>query len=134
MVIIIPAVMNLYLSMERDLKKIVGKQHLQGEAAAWMTDFRDEVKSGRHFRLTEEGWLLFERSSGDTVRYSHDRRRLVRSVRRAGEKRFKGRTVMAHNVYIVTFATDREGVFVDIGLQNWHSDVSYQTYIRGRAP
>lgn len=133
-VILIPAVMSLHHTLESDLKQLVGKQHLQGEAAAWMSRFRDEVRSGGQFRISKEGGLLFELPSGDTVQYKQNRRRLIRRVRHQGEKQFKGTTILAHDVYYAGFETDGKGVKVDIGLQNWHSDLTVQTYIRGRTP
>lgn len=132
MVLLIPAVFSLGHMLEAEMKKAVGRQQLQEEASAFLSDARDELRRGVHFRLSPGGWLLFDLPTGETIRYKHDRRRVIRGVRKPGETRFSGTTVLLHDVYYAGFYPDGEGVWLDLGLQNWHTDISVKTYIRGR--
>ncbi|MGI6127292.1 MAG: hypothetical protein ACOYEF_10010 [Planifilum sp.] len=131
-VLLIPVVFSLGHVVEAEVKKAVGRQQLQEEASAFITDVRDELRRGSDFRMTSEGWLLLDLPTGETIRYKHDRRRVIRSVRKPGESRFSGTTVLLQEVYYASFTPDKQGVWLDLGLQNWYSDLDVKTYVRGR--
>ncbi|MFC4076622.1 pilus assembly FimT family protein [Salinithrix halophila] len=132
LVILIPVIFSLEYVMEKELKKGFYRHQLQAEVAQFTADVRNEVRRGRRFRLSSEGWLLFDLPSGDTVRYKQYRRRLIRSIRPSSERKFRGTTIVLQNVYFSGFEPDREGVWVETRLQNWHSDLSIRRYFRGR--
>lgn len=131
-VLLIPVVFSLGHMVEAEMKKAMGREQLQEEASAFVSDARDELRRGYHFRLSPEGWLLFELPTGETIRYKHDNRRVIRSVRKPGETRFSGTTVLLQDVYYAGFYPDEEGVWLDLGLQNWYADLNVKTYVRGR--
>lgn len=131
-VLLIPVVFSLGHMVETELKKAMGRQQLQEEAIAFVSDVRDELRRGSDFRLSPEGWLLLDLPTGETIRYKHDRRRVIRSVRKPGETRFSGTTVLLQEVYYAGFYPDGDGVWLDLGLQNWYGDLKVTTYVRGR--
>ncbi|GAA5344647.1 hypothetical protein CLV97_105124 [Planifilum fimeticola] len=131
-VLLVPVVFSLGHMVEAEMKEGIGRQQLQEEASAFVSDVRDELRRGSHFRLSPEGWLLFDLPTGETIRYKHDRRRVIRSVRKPGETRFSGTTVLLQEVYFAGFYPDKHGVWLDLGLQNWYADLNVKTYVRGR--
>lgn len=130
--ILIPAVFSVQYGLESQLKKGFYRHQLQAEAQQFNADVRDEIRQGINFRLSEKGWLLFELPSGETVRYKQDKRRLLRGIRSDQGEKFQGVTVLLQDAYWVGFEPDDEGVWVEIGLQNWHSDLKIRRYYRGR--
>lgn len=131
-VLLIPVVFSLGHMLEAEMKKGMGRQQLQEEASAFLSDARDELRRGFRFRLSPEGWLLFDLPTGEIVRYKHDRRRVIRGVRKPGESRFSGTTVLLQEVYYAGFYPDGDGVWLDLGMQNWYADLKVKTYVRGR--
>ncbi|MEW9033601.1 MAG: hypothetical protein AB2404_12905, partial [Planifilum fimeticola] len=131
-VLLIPVVFSVGHMVEAEMKEGIGRQQLQEEVSAFVSDVRDELRRGSHFRLSPEGWLLFDLPTGETIRYKHDRRRVIRSVRKPGETRFSGTTVLLQEVYYAGFYPDQDGVWLDLGLQNWYADLNVKTYVRGR--
>ncbi len=131
-VLLVPAVMSLGLLIESGTKQIIGRQQLMMEAEAFLADLRNEVRQGNGFRLSGENWLEFDLPSGETVRYRLDKRRIIRSLRGADEAQFRGTTILLQDVYLFTCVPDKEGVEIEIGLQNWESDITLQTYLRSR--
>ncbi|MDR6224938.1 hypothetical protein [Desmospora profundinema] len=132
LLLFVPVVMSVSFHVEKGMKEAFWEQQLQMELSAFAADVRDEIRSCTHHRLSKEGWLLMETPTGETIRYKHDRRRIIRSVRPLGESRFQGTTILAHDVYWVVFSPDGTGVHVEIGLQNWHGDREARLYFRGR--
>lgn len=133
LLLFVPIVMGISFHLEKGMKAAFWEQQLQMELSAFASDVRDEIRAGTHHRLTKEGWLLMDMPTGETIRYKHDQRRIIRSVRPRGETRFHGTTILAHDVYWVSFFPDHTGVHVEIGLQNWYGDREAQFYFRGRA-
>jgi hypothetical protein len=132
LIVMIPALTTFQWVMESRGKRMMDRQGLQAEADVFTADVRDDLRQGTNFRLSKQGWLLFDLPTGETVRYKEKARRLIRSVRAPGESRFKGTTVMLQDVYFVSFQPTNEGVWLDIGLQNWHSDLDMKVFVRGR--
>ncbi len=132
LVILIPAVMSFGLLMESNTKQMIGRQQLMMEAEAFLADLRNEVRQGTNFRLSKENWLEFDLPSGETVRYRLDKRRIIRSLRGVDEAQFRGTTILLHDVYLFNCVPDHKGVEIEIGLQNWESDITLQTYLRSR--
>lgn len=132
LLLIIPVVLAVSLDLEQALKQLIAEQELRSEAEAFATDIQKDVQRGNHFRLSPEGWLLFDFPTGETLRYRHDRRRVIRSVKKPGHSAFRGTTVLLHNVYFISFHPHRGGVSIDLGMQNWHGDVEREFFIRGR--
>ncbi|MFS8513963.1 MAG: hypothetical protein LOD87_09615, partial [Planifilum fulgidum] len=98
-VLLIPVVLSLGDAVEAGMKEGMGRIQLQEEASAFVSDVRDELRRGSRFRLSPEGELLFDLPTGETIRYKQDRRRVIRSVRKPGETRFSGTTVLLQEVY-----------------------------------
>lgn len=131
-VLLIPAVMSLSLLIESGTKQIVGRQQLMMESEAFLADLRNEVRQGRNFRLSKENWLEFDLSSGESVRYRLDKRRIIRSLRGADDVQFHGTTILLQDVYFFACTPDSNGVEIEVGLQNWESDLILKTYLRSR--
>lgn len=124
--------MTLGLVVQSGSNRIIGHQQLAMEAEGFLSDVRDEIRQGSDFRLSSQHWLEFDLPSGETVRYRLDQRRIIRSLRAADGTQFQGTTILLHDVYYFACVPDEEGVEMEVGLQNWHTDLSVKTYIRGR--
>ncbi|MFD1436014.1 hypothetical protein ACFQ5F_14025 [Kroppenstedtia eburnea] len=130
--LLIPVVLGVSLELERGLKKMVAEQQLHSAAETFIADVRDDLRRGENFRLSSTGWLLFDLPEGETIRYKHQRRRVIRSVRPPGASRFKGTTILLDDVYFIGFDPGSDGVRFDLGLQNWHGDLDTTFFVRGR--
>ncbi|SFJ07158.1 Putative Competence protein ComGF [Thermoflavimicrobium dichotomicum] len=102
------------------------------EYRAFLSYVQNEVKQGAHFR-TENGALLFELPSGETIRYEQKNRQVIRRVKKANEKHFKGTMILLQHVYLILFIPDKSGVLLDVGLQSWSADLEMKIYIHGRS-
>ncbi|PTX65026.1 hypothetical protein C8P63_101250 [Melghirimyces profundicolus] len=130
--LMIPVFLAVGLELEKGVKKITAEEELRSEAGAFTADVREDIQRGRNFRLSPEGWLLFDLPSGETVRYKQHRRRVIRSVRPPGHTAFRGTTVLVHHVYFISFEPRRDGVGIELGMQNWHGDYDRKFFVGGR--
>ncbi|SFS80063.1 hypothetical protein SAMN05444972_10819 [Marininema halotolerans] len=131
--LLIPAIFSFEYGLERQLKKGFYRQQLGAEIQQFVADVRDEIRQGQDFRLSNEGWLLFDLPSGETVRYKQDKRRLLRGVRSKEGSGYQGTTILLQDAYWIGFEPDQDGVWFEVGLQNWHSDLKVRRYFRGRS-
>ncbi|MCS1350547.1 hypothetical protein [Mechercharimyces sp. CAU 1602] len=132
--LLLPTLFSLGWIVEKEMKEMMGRQRLE---VAWDTfygDLYEEIGEGSDFRLDERGDFHFELGDGRRVRYRQDSRTrsVVREVKRVNESHYKGRTVLLQEVYYAAFVPMQEGVYVDIGLQNWTADLEINTFIRSR--
>ncbi|GGA31537.1 hypothetical protein GCM10007416_00060 [Kroppenstedtia guangzhouensis] len=130
--LLIPVVLGVNLELERSFKKTMAEQQLHSAAETFIADVRDELRRGENFRLSPTGWLIFDLPEGETIRYKHQRRRVIRSVRGPGTSRFQGATILLEDVYFIGFDPGPDGVRIDLGLQNWHGDLDTTFFVRGR--
>ncbi|SDB95579.1 hypothetical protein SAMN04488112_10197 [Melghirimyces thermohalophilus] len=132
LVLLIPIVLAVSLELEKGMKTILAEQALRSGAGAFAADVREDLRQGKNFRLTSEGWLLFEQPEEGTIRYKLDKRRIIRSVSQSGQSNFRGTTVLIHDVYMVHFTPEAGGVRIELGMQNWHGDYETEFFFRGR--
>lgn len=130
--LLIPVVLGVSLGLESGLKKMVAEQQLHSGAETFIADVRNDLRRGENFRLTSTGWLLFDLPEGETIRYKHQKRRIIRSVRPPGASRFQGTTILLEDVYFIGFDPGSDGVRIELGLQNWHGDWDATFFVRGR--
>ncbi|MBA4493272.1 hypothetical protein ACFO25_06640 [Paenactinomyces guangxiensis] len=131
LVLLLPALFFSARTLETEIKKLVSHHRLQMEYIAFVTSVQAEIRQGRGFR-TDEGALLFDLPTGETIRYKWQKRQVVRSVKKKGETAFKGMTVLANHVYFITFVPGRDKVMIDIGLQNWNANLDMSVAVAGR--
>jgi hypothetical protein len=110
---------------------MIGQEQLMTTYTAFISFIQNDLKQGRNFH-SEHGALFFQLPSGKMIKYELKRRQVIRSVKKPGEKKFKGHMVLLQEVYMVLFIPDAAGVRVEVGMQNWHADLYMKTYIHGR--
>jgi hypothetical protein len=131
--LMLPIVFTLAFTVESSLKKQIGREQLQMEANAFVSDIRDEIRGAVRVRSGTDGALWLDRPEGSIVRYQLKKRRVIRNVRHPGERSFSGTTVLLHEVYFLSFVPVEDGVKVEVGLQNWYADEEVVTFVRCRS-
>lgn len=131
LIILFPAVFFLSHTLEAEFRKLMSREELQMEYRIFHASLASEIAQAT--RLSLEGKnLVLDFPTGESARYEFKKRQLIRSVRRPGDMVFRGVTIVLQHVYFSTLVPDENGVYVDVGLQNWYSHLDLSTYIGKR--
>jgi competence protein ComGF len=117
--------------LRQEVEKQIVEQRLRGEYLSFLSFAQRELKTGTQFR-TDQGALLFELSTGETVRYEQKSSQIIRQVKQVDSPRFQGHTILLQYVDQVFFTPDAQGVTITVHLKNKKVVSKMETYIAAR--
>lgn len=131
LIVLFPAVFFLTNTLEAEFKKMVNREQLQMEYMAFHAFMMREINQATRFRLQGKD-VIVDLPTGESIRYQFKKRQIMRSVKRCGEMHYLGTTIVLQHVYFCAIVPDENGVYIDVGLQNWYSSLDLNTYIGKR--
>jgi len=127
--ILVPVIFFTFSNLNFSIKKIINRNALALQYLSFISWFEKEVKEGRDFKVQDNS-LTFFLPNNSLVKYELKKRKIFRSVYNSKDRCFKGVTILLDNVYYVIFLNYKNGVYIDLGLQNWYTTIEFSKYIR----
>lgn len=117
--------------LRQEVDKQIEEQRLRGEYLTFLSFAQRELKTANQFRV-QQGALLFELPTGETVRYEQKKGQIVRQRKQVDSPHFQGHTVLLQYVDQVFFTPDQQGVAMTIYLKKKKVVAIMETYITAR--
>jgi len=130
--LLLPSLFFLSHTFDMSIKEGMEKERLQMEWMAFVPQLERDVRQGTHFRL-QDGSLIIDLDSQESVRYELNDRRIIRSVKNKGATSYRGTTLVLQDVYYAMFLPEPRGVMVDIGMQGWHTHRDFALFLAKRS-
>lgn len=131
LLLLLPVLFFLAHTFESRLQQVMGLKELQAEYLTFRPLMERDIAQAVHF-TTDGELLVLTCPDGKVIRYTTSKRQLIRQVKEAGTARFQGHMVVLRHVYFIGFYPEKNGVALDIGLQNWLADLDLKTYMGRR--